>query len=78
MNYRRPFSPLFFLEQRIVIEFIENIFTYGLYIFVQGGGREIVDGTKIETNAEASIFGPALSCLLLDCVYIGFGNVSSL
>lgn len=41
-------------------------------------GREIVDGTKIETNAEASIFGPALSCLLLDCVYIGFGNVSSL
>lgn len=36
-----PFPSLSFLEQRIVIEFIENIFTYGLYIFVHGKGGKL-------------------------------------
>lgn len=39
---------------------------------------ELMPSLASVVSHPSSIFGPALSCRLLDCVYIGFGNISSL
>lgn len=39
---------------------------------------ELMPRVSVELAGRLEYIRPALSCLLLDCVYIGFGNVSSL